>query len=96
MRHAYMVSYDIADPKRLRKVFKKMYGYGDHLQLSVFRCEMSRSDLIRMRAALTDIIKNDEDQILIFDLGPCPGRGDRVIKALGLSCAPRARVAIVV
>jgi CRISPR-associated protein Cas2 len=96
MRHAYIVSYDIADPKRLRKVFKKMYGYGDHLQLSVFRCEMSKSDLIRMRAALTDIIKNDEDQILIVDLGPCPGRGDTVVKALGLPCAPRARAAIVI
>ncbi len=96
MRHAYIVSYDIADPKRLRKVFQKMNGYGDHLQLSVFRCELSRSDLIRMRAALTDLIKNDEDQVLIIDLGPSPGRGNRVIRALGLTCAPRARTAIVV
>lgn len=39
MRNTYIVSYDIADPKRLRKVSKTMKAWGDHLQYSVFgRC----------------------------------------------------------
>ena len=41
MRHNYVVTYDISDPKRLRKVYKMMLGYGEHLQLSVFQCELN-------------------------------------------------------
>jgi CRISPR-associated protein Cas2 len=37
MRQGYIVTYDVCNPKRLRKVFKTMQGYGEHLQLSVFR-----------------------------------------------------------
>jgi CRISPR-associated protein Cas2 len=40
-------------------------------------------DLIRLRASLTEIIHNKEDQVLFVDLGPAEGRGDRVITALG-------------
>ncbi|MFO0762685.1 MAG: CRISPR-associated endonuclease Cas2, partial [Byssovorax sp.] len=37
MRHTYVVAYDVCDPKRLRQVHKTMRGFGDALQLSVFR-----------------------------------------------------------
>ena len=40
--HLYIVAYDISDPKRWRKVFKAMNGYGARVQLSVFQCRMSR------------------------------------------------------
>jgi CRISPR-associated endonuclease Cas2 len=36
MRRNFIVTYDICDPKRLRKVFKLCKGYGIHLQYSVF------------------------------------------------------------
>ena len=83
MRKTYIVSYDIADPKRLRNVFKKMSAWGDHLQLSVFECQLRPVDLVRLRGDLSDIIHHDEDQVLFIDLGPTEGRGDRVITALG-------------
>lgn len=83
MRNSYIVSYDIADPKRLRQVFKAMRAWGDHLQFSVFECQLTRMDLVRLRAALDDIIHHDEDQVLFVDLGPAEGRGDRVITAIG-------------
>lgn len=41
MRNVYLVCYDVADDKRLRKTYKKMCGFGDPLQYSVFRCELS-------------------------------------------------------
>ena len=41
MRMSYLVCYDIADEKRLRKVFK-VVGYGDHLQFLVFECQLQR------------------------------------------------------
>jgi len=72
------------DDKRLRKVFKTMRGYGDHLQYSVFECQFTSRDLVRCRTELARIVKHDEDQVLFVHLGPAEGRGDRVITALGL------------
>jgi CRISPR-associated protein Cas2 len=83
MRNSYIVSYDIADPKRLRQVFKTMRGWGDHLQYSVFECQLTRTDLVRLRTDLAEIIHQGDDQVLFVDLGPSEGRGDRVITALG-------------
>lgn len=83
MRNSYIVSYDISDSKRLRQVFKAMRAWGDHLQFSVFECQLTRMDLVRLRAKLDEIIHHDEDQVLFVDLGPAEGRGDRVITAIG-------------
>jgi len=83
MRSSYLVCYDISDDKRLRQVFKLMRGFGDHLQFSVFECQLTAADLVRCREALRKIIHHDEDQVLFVNLGPSEGRGDRVITALG-------------
>ena len=83
MRTSYIVTYDISDDKRLRRVFKTMRGYGDHLQYSVFECQLTRMDLVRLRAELAEIIHHKEDQVLFIDIGPAEGRGDRVITSLG-------------
>jgi CRISPR-associated protein Cas2 len=83
MRSSYLVCYDICDEKRLRRVFKIMRGWGDHLQYSVFECQLTPSDFIRLRGELADEIHHTEDQVLFVNLGPAEGRGDRVITALG-------------
>lgn len=83
MRTSYLVCYDICEDRRLRRVFKVMRGYGDHLQYSVFECQLTSMDLVRLRAELSGIIHHDEDQVLFVNLGPAEGRGDRVITALG-------------
>ncbi len=83
MRASYLVCYDVADDKRLRRVFKTMRNYGDHLQFSVFECQLTPADLARCRAELAAIIHHAEDQVLFVNLGPTEGRGDRVITALG-------------
>ncbi|NOX53381.1 MAG: CRISPR-associated endonuclease Cas2 [Planctomycetes bacterium] len=96
MRNTYLVCYDICDDKRLRRVFKTMRDFGDHLQYSVFECQLSPADLARCRDALSQIIKHDEDQVLFVDLGPSEGRGDRVITALGRPYVPMDAPCIVV
>jgi CRISPR-associated protein Cas2 len=60
-----------------------MRGFGDHLQFSIFECQLTAMDLARCRALLGAIIHHDEDQVLFVNLGPAAGRGDRVISALG-------------
>lgn len=83
MRNSYIVCYDICDEKRLRTVFKIMRNWGDHLQYSVFECQLTPTDLVRCRAELSEVVHHDEDQVLFINLGPAEGRGDRVITALG-------------
>lgn len=88
MRNSYLICYDIADDKRLRKVFRTMRDFGDHLQFSVFECQLTPIDLARCRATLSDIINHAHDQVLFIDLGPTEGRGDRVVSALGQPYCP--------
>ena len=83
MRSSYLVCYDICDDKRLRRVFKTVRGYGDHIQYSIFECQLNPADLVRLRTVLAAVIHHKEDQILFVNLGPSEGRGDRVITALG-------------
>lgn len=96
MRKIYVVSYDISDPKRLRSVYTKMRSYGDHLQLSVFRCNLSQSELIELRADLADLINSKEDQVLFVDIGPEEGRSRRAFATLGRAYTHPERHAIVV
>jgi CRISPR-associated protein Cas2 len=83
MRTTYIICYDICDPKRLRDVFKTMRDWGDHLQYSIFECRLTRSELVKLKAELAEIIHHDDDQVLFVDLGPSGARGDRVIVSLG-------------
>jgi CRISPR-associated protein Cas2 len=96
MRSTFIVTYDVCHPKRLRKVFRLMKGYGDHIQLSVFRCELDARELIELRGRLSDEIKHDEDQVLFVDVGPTQGRGGISIRAIGkLYVAPEGIALIV-
>ncbi len=85
MRHNYIVTYDIRDPKRLRKVFKTCRGYGMHLQYSVFECDLTDAERTSFESDLKAIINHDDDQILFIDLGPAALRGERTVSALGQS-----------
>jgi len=96
MRNTFLVCYDICNDKRLRKVFRTMRDFGDHLQYSVFECQMTAIDLAKCRHQLGEIIKHDEDQVLFVDLGPTEGRGERVITALGQAYTPLVAPCIVV
>lgn len=68
--HLYIVTYDIHDAKRWRRVFRLMKGYGDWLQLSVFQCRLSRKRHAELIAMLDGIIHHSEDHILIMNIGP--------------------------
>lgn len=97
MRNRYLVSYDICDPKRLRRVFKTMRGFGDALQYSVFLCDLSPSERTILLEKLTPIINNREDQVMLVNLGPADGQSGERIETLGRAMAVALdRVAIIV
>ncbi len=85
MRTNYIVTYDIRNPKRLRRVFKTCKDYGLHLQLSVFECDLTAAEKIDFESRLRALIHRDEDQVLFIALGPSESRGERIITALGQS-----------
>lgn len=69
MRRRYLVTYDICNDKRLKKVFKAMNDFGDHLQFSVFVCEINDVERIRLESRIKPLMNEKEDQVLIIDLG---------------------------
>lgn len=61
----YLVSYDIACRKRWRRVFRLLQGYGEWVQLSVFRCRLDTRRHARLVAELSETIEAGEDRLLI-------------------------------
>jgi CRISPR-associated protein Cas2 len=83
VRQGYVVAYDISDPRRLRRTYRAMLGFGDPLQLSVFRCDLSEVEKVKLKARLSEIINHAEDRVLIVGLGPADGRGRTAFEYLG-------------
>ena len=96
MRNRYIVAYDVSDSKRLRRIFRKMNGFGDALQYSLFACDLSSKERVLMEEALTEIIDLKEDRVIIVDIGPVEGRGVGVVRTLGRQTKPKQREALVV
>ena len=94
-RLRYLVSYDIANAKRLRRVAKTLESYGTRLQYSVFECPLDDLRLAQARSALAEIINADHDQVLFVSLGPEAADATFIIEAMGLPYTLRSRVTIV-
>lgn len=93
--HLYIITYDISDSKRWRRVFKLMKGYGEWLQLSVFQCRLSRRRHAELLATLDEIILNDHDHVLMVDVGLAEKVDPRVI-SLGKSFEAIVREPVIV
>jgi CRISPR-associated protein Cas2 len=83
MRTRYIVTYDVSEKKRLRRVFKTCKNFGTHLQFSVFECDLTPTERIQMEEKLKETIKADADQVLFIRLGPANERTELSISALG-------------
>lgn len=73
-KHWHLITYDVRDPKRLRRVAKKLEGYGSRVQLSVFRCRLDRVTLERLHWELNQIMQKEDDLLVIPLCGDCAGR----------------------
>ena len=87
----YLVTYDIHDPKRLRRVYKIMRGFGDGIQYSVFRCVLSGVQHARLMDRLSDAIDHRKDQVLIVRLGAADSPKSWTMDTLGLPLPPGER-----
>ena len=66
--YLYIAAHDICDPKRWRKVFKIMNGYGVWVQLMAFQCRMSRQRRAELLAQLDGLMEHGEDHVV--PIGP--------------------------
>ena len=96
MRRRYVVTYDIRDPKRLRRTFKVLRDFGEHLQLSVFECLLNAMELTDLQDQLGEVIHHGEDQVLFFDLGRAESDAGLRITAMGAAYEPKSVQAVVV
>ncbi len=76
--HLYIVTYDIADERRWRAVFKLMHGYGEWLQLSVFQCRLTRQRHVEFLGRLQTLLNLTDDHVMIIDVGPAENVEPRV------------------
>lgn len=84
MRRKYCVCYDVSDSYRCTKVYKLMLGYGDHIQYSVFLCDLSQIELLLMQQNLVDVLDLDEDRVLVIDTGSSESAHKRIV-TMGVS-----------
>jgi CRISPR-associated protein Cas2 len=80
-KHWYLICYDIRCPKRWRKVYKLLEGYGDRVQYSLFRCWLSQRSREKLRWQLEEILTKEDDLLLIR-------LSDRCVKGLSVYNRP--------
>lgn len=95
MDHIYLVCYDISDPRRWRKVYRTLKGFGSWLQLSVFQCRLNEKQLSKMRDKLVAMLDSTEDHLMIIDVGPVDHVAIRV-ESMGRPFVPIKREAVIV
>jgi CRISPR-associated protein Cas2 len=91
----YIVSYDISNERRWRRVFKLMRGYGQWLQLSVFQCRLTTRRRAELARRLEELIHATDDHVLILDLGPAD-KVDPRVESLGKTFEAVKRTAVVI
>lgn len=95
MRNRYFITYDISDDARRTAVYKALRGFGDHLQYSVFRCDLSERRRAELTGTLHELIDHATDQILVIDLGPVDGRAASCVAAIGRGYSNPERTAVI-
>ena len=96
MRHRFLVCYDVASPRRLARTYRKMNGFGEPAQYSVFICDLSPKERALLETALTEILNLKEDRVLIVDMGPSEGRGRESFTTLGTARELPRRSAVII
>ncbi len=71
---SYILSYDIADSKRLRAMHKLAKAYGESLQYSVFACLLRPKDRVELAARIESVIDRSMDRVILIDIGPVADR----------------------
>lgn len=61
----WMLSYDIADPRRLRRVAKAALRHGERVQKSLYQCTLSAEQFKIFRSELQRLHHPEEDRLML-------------------------------
>lgn len=78
-----LVVYDIPDDKRRQKLATFLEGYGRRVQLSVFECFISLSEMKKLHDKVKRRVKAEEDNVRFYWIA-----ADCVPRALTIGSAP--------
>lgn len=92
----YFIAYDIADPRRLRRVHDIVSAVGSMVQFSVYEAVLTLRERVLLEALLLPIMNQDEDQVLFLDFGLAARDNVPEVQALGRRYSPQRRHAVIV
>lgn len=90
-RHHVLVAYDVSDDRRRTEVFETCRDFGNHVQYSVFLCELDAREVVTLRELLRGMIDHGTDQIMMVDLGPATHSVLEQMEVLGQPYSPPGR-----
>lgn len=64
----YLIGYDIADPKRLQRIYRRMTNYATPIQYSVFILDGTEKLLKQCLAEIMLIFHKKEDDLRVYPL----------------------------
>lgn len=67
-RRPWLICYDVADPRRLRRTFKELQDVALPVQKSVFVAELTLAELEQLMRRLAEHINPQEDRLQVFIL----------------------------
>jgi len=77
----YLVAYDIADPKRLQRMHRRLRRDGLSMQKSVFLVQRSQRGIGQLMDELEDLMHRREDDLRAY---PIPDPGEIWLRGKGL------------
>lgn len=62
------MAHEILDDKRRLRVAKVLLGYGERVQYSLFECQISKVEYLRMREKLDEVLDPSQDAVSFYFL----------------------------
>ena len=64
----YLITYDISNNKRWRRLFRLLKNKGLNVQFSCFEVDMNKNELMCLVEEIENIINCEEDSVFIFPI----------------------------
>lgn len=64
----YLITYDIVDNKKRKKISDELEGYGLRVNYSVFECELNKSKVKKLKSELEELMDKKTDSIRFYNI----------------------------
>lgn len=85
----WIICYDIADDRRRNRIAKKLEGYGERVQDSVFECHLDPARLRQLQETLAPLVNPEQDHLRYY---PLCRKDQHLVTWRGYGQAPRDTV----